>query len=48
MKKFDDLMGMYYQLKGWDQDGLPTRWKLEELDIKDVADDLEERGLLGS
>ena len=31
--KFDSLMNMYYELKGWDKDGLPTRSKLEELDI---------------
>ena len=45
--KFDSLMNMYYELKGWDKDGLPTRSKLEELDIKDIADDLEKHGLLG-
>lgn len=46
-EKFDALMGMYYRLKGWDKDGLPTRSKLEELDLKEIADDLEKRGLLG-
>lgn len=46
-KKFDALMRTYYQLKGWDEDGLPTRSKLEELYLKDVADELERRGLLG-
>lgn len=46
-EKFNDLMGMYYKLKGWDQDGLPTRLKLEEMDLKDVADELEKRNLLG-
>jgi len=46
-EKFNDLMGIYYQLKGWDQDGLPTRLKLEEMDLKDVADELEKRNLLG-
>jgi aldehyde:ferredoxin oxidoreductase len=47
-EKFDELLGMYYQLKGWDESGLPTRSKLEELDLKDVADSLEDDGLLGS
>ena len=46
-EKFNNLMGMYYKLKGWDQDGLPTRLKLEEMDLKDVADELEKRNLLG-
>lgn len=45
--KFDGLMGIYYKLKGWDQDGLPTRLKLEEMDLKDVADELKKRNLLG-
>jgi aldehyde:ferredoxin oxidoreductase len=43
--KFDSLMSMYYGLKGWDKEGLPARSKLEELDLKDVADDLEKRGV---
>ncbi|MFQ6134456.1 MAG: aldehyde ferredoxin oxidoreductase C-terminal domain-containing protein, partial [Nitrososphaerales archaeon] len=31
----------YYQLRGWDtKTGLPSRGKLEELDLKDVADEL--------
>jgi len=46
-EKFDELKGMYYQLKGWDERGLPTRLKLEEIDLKDVADDLQGCGLLG-
>ena len=46
-EKFNNLIGMYYKLKGWDQDGLPTRLKLEEMDLKDVADELEKRNLLG-
>lgn len=45
--KFESLRGMYYKLRGWDEDGLPTRSKLEELGLKDVADGLEKRGLLG-
>jgi aldehyde:ferredoxin oxidoreductase len=37
----------YYELRGWDvESGLPTRAKLEELKLNDVAADLEERGLL--
>ena len=45
--KFDSLMSTYYKLKGWDKDGLPTRSKLESLDMKDIADGLESCGLLG-
>ena len=46
-EKFDYLMSKYYKLMGWDKDGLPTRSKLEEMDLRDVADDLEKCDLLG-
>lgn len=35
----------YYKERGW-VDGVPTRKTLEEFGLKDVADDLESRGLL--
>jgi len=35
----------YYKVRGW-KDGRPTRAKLEELDLKWLADRLEEEGLL--
>ncbi len=35
-----------YALVGWNADGIPTRARLEEVDLKDVADDLEARGVL--
>jgi len=35
----------YYEQRGW-VDGVPTRATLEKHDLKDVADDLERRGLL--
>ena len=41
-KKFEALKDRYYELAGWDvKTGWPTRAKLEELDLKDVADALE-------
>jgi aldehyde:ferredoxin oxidoreductase len=40
------MKGEYYELRGWDvETGLPTRTKLEELQLHDVADDLAGRGL---
>jgi aldehyde:ferredoxin oxidoreductase len=44
-KKFDEMVGEVYSLHGWDENGIPTRNRLEELGIQYVADDLEERGL---
>ncbi|MBI5590839.1 MAG: aldehyde dehydrogenase [Deltaproteobacteria bacterium] len=40
------LLSTYYKFKGWNMDGVPTREKLEELDLGYVADDLEKRGIL--
>ncbi|MBI4293618.1 MAG: aldehyde dehydrogenase [Betaproteobacteria bacterium] len=40
------LLSMYYEFKGWDSEGIPTRRALEALDLGYVADDLERRGIL--
>lgn len=37
----DALLSEYYQLRGWDQDGVPTPEKLEELGLGSVAADLK-------
>ncbi|MDD2734018.1 MAG: aldehyde ferredoxin oxidoreductase C-terminal domain-containing protein [Desulfuromonadaceae bacterium] len=42
----EELLSTYYAFKGWNHDGIPTREKLEELDLGYVADDLEKRGIL--
>jgi aldehyde:ferredoxin oxidoreductase len=42
-KMFDD----YYDERGWDiEKGIPTKQKLEDLDLKDVATDLVKRGFI--
>jgi len=38
--KFENALGVYYQLRGW-KEGVPTKAKLEELDLKYVADELK-------
>jgi aldehyde:ferredoxin oxidoreductase len=46
--KFEKMKSDYYQLRGWNvENGFPTRTRLEELQLSDVAVDLEKRGLLG-
>jgi len=46
-EKFLRLMDEYYELRGWDREsGRPTRDKLDELGLGEVADELKERGLL--
>lgn len=44
----EQLLSTYYKFKGWNHDGIPTREKLEELDLGYVADDLEMRGILNN
>jgi aldehyde:ferredoxin oxidoreductase len=41
-----ELLGKYYDFKGWNSEGIPTRQTLERLDLGYVADDLEQRGIL--
>jgi aldehyde:ferredoxin oxidoreductase len=41
-----ELLSTYYKFKGWNKDGIPTRRRLEELDLGYVAGDLEKRGVL--
>jgi aldehyde:ferredoxin oxidoreductase len=44
---FEKILDNYYEERGWDiESGIPTRAKLEELGMKDVADDLESMGLI--
>ena len=41
-----ELLSKYYEFKGWNSEGIPTRQTLERLDLGYVADDLEQRGIL--
>jgi len=46
-EEFEKMKTEYYQLRQWDvTTGLQTRVKLDELGLKEIADDLEQRGLL--
>jgi len=49
-KRFPELeqkiLSEYYKYKGWNQDGVPTRETLHDLDLDYVADELERRGIL--
>jgi len=47
-QEFERMKDEYYRIRGWDiATGLQTRPTLESLGLKDVADDLQRRGLLG-
>ena len=39
--KFRDFLRLYYKLRGWNENGVPTREKLVELDLKDISRELE-------
>jgi len=46
--KFLNMLAEFYGLRGWNREsGLQTEVKLQELDLGDVARDLNKRGLLG-
>lgn len=36
----DQMLDIYYQLRGWDQNGVPTEEKLKELGMEDLIKDL--------
>ena len=42
----EKLLDTYYNYKGWNKDGVPTKERLHELDLDYVAEDLEKRGIL--
>ncbi len=45
--KFEKMRDEYYQLRDWDvSSGLQTKAKLEELNLEDIARDLEQKGLV--
>jgi aldehyde:ferredoxin oxidoreductase len=45
--KFEKMKSEYYSLRGWDvTTGVPTRKKLEELGLKDIANNLKKFGKL--
>lgn len=47
-EKWDKLLDEYYEIHGWEKNtGFPTRKTLEDLDLKQVADDLAKIGKLG-
>jgi aldehyde:ferredoxin oxidoreductase len=47
-EKFDRILDEYYACRGWDErTGLQKRETLENLGLKEIADDLAQRGRLG-
>jgi len=46
LAKYEKVLDKYYELRGWTKEGNPTRKKLDELDLQEVADALEKAGLI--
>ncbi len=42
----EELLDTYYKFKGWNNDGVPTKESLHELNLDYVAEELIERGIL--
>jgi benzoyl-CoA reductase subunit BamB len=42
----EQLLDSYYKLKGWNNDGIPTKESLEELGLGYVSEDFLNRGIL--
>jgi aldehyde:ferredoxin oxidoreductase len=40
-----ELMDTYYQFKGWNEEGIPTKESLHELGLDYVSEDFEKRGI---
>ncbi|MDR2018609.1 MAG: aldehyde dehydrogenase [Syntrophobacterales bacterium] len=40
------LLDTYYEMKGWDNDGIPKKESLERLGLDYVAEDFEKRGII--
>jgi aldehyde:ferredoxin oxidoreductase len=48
MDTFNKMLDEYYEERGWNVDtGIPTREKLNELGMEDLAEDLGKQGILG-
>ena len=41
-----ELLDSYYKLKGWNNDGIPTKESLHELELDYVSEDFFQRGIL--
>jgi len=38
--KFDKMLDIYYEIRGWNKEGIPTESKLKELGLSDLSREL--------
>jgi aldehyde:ferredoxin oxidoreductase len=43
-EKFKKTVAQYYEMRGWDHNGRPTKEKLDTLDLSEIADELVQMG----
>jgi aldehyde:ferredoxin oxidoreductase len=43
-EELNSMLDSYYRLRGWTDDGIPTKEKLQELELGFVADELWQTG----
>jgi aldehyde:ferredoxin oxidoreductase len=48
LEDIDNLLNWYYEARGWNQNGIPTRETLEEVGLHEVVEDFEAGGLFHS
>jgi aldehyde:ferredoxin oxidoreductase len=46
-EKWEEMLDDYYRLRGWDENGVPSRDKLNQLGLGEVAVSLEQTGVYG-
>ncbi len=39
-QKYDQMLSWYYELRGWDQDGIPTKETLDHFGLKEVSKEM--------
>ncbi|MEM2199698.1 MAG: aldehyde ferredoxin oxidoreductase C-terminal domain-containing protein, partial [Thermoplasmata archaeon] len=39
-EELDSMLDEYYQARGWSMDGIPTKAKLHELELDDIANEI--------
>jgi benzoyl-CoA reductase subunit BamB len=42
----EELLTTYYKFKGWNEEGIPTKESLHDLDLDYVSEDFIQRGIL--
>jgi len=45
-ERFEKMKSEYYNLRGWDERGFPTGKTLKELELGDIADELQKSDLV--